>query len=229
MNRWLNSIWIIALCLPFAEFNQDGETWNRPQSVAARGQAKAHPAQPGLREFTFDAEASQINIILTQEGMIRRRYPTHLVVARSFNGKIALPKDEARMAVEMEAEAKMMTNADELMSEFERKEFHNVLRNEMLEADKFPTIRFVSVSVSNVKKSGNKRSFTLNGDLILHGVTKRMTVPVNATISEKELRADGEAKLKQSDFGLKPFEKGLGLIKIGDVVKVSFSIVAKSQ
>ncbi len=189
----------------------------------------AHRSEQQARTFTFDAEASEINVILTQEGMISRRYPTHRVLAKSFNGKISLPNDETKMSVEMEAEAKMMTNADELMSDFERKEFHNVLRNEMLESGKFPTIRFVSVSVGNVKKSGDKRSFTLNGDLILRGVTKRMSVPVNATISENELRATGEVKLKQSDFGLKPFEKGLGLIKIGDEVKVSFSIVAKSQ
>lgn len=185
--------------------------------------------KPETRAFTFDAEASEINVILTQEGMISRRYPTHRVVAKSFNGKISLPDDETKISVEMEADAKMMTNADELMSDFERKEFHNVLRNEMLESAKYPTIRFVSVSVGNVKKSGDKRSFTLNGDLILRGVTKRMSVPVNATISENELRAIGEAKLKQSDFGMKPFEKGFGLIKIGDEVKVSFSIVAKSQ
>lgn len=229
MNRWLNSIGLMAFCLTLAGFDRNGAVWNRLKPVPAPSQANALSTKPQQRVFTFDAEASQINVILTQEGMIRRRYPTHRVVAKSFNGKISLPDDETKMAVEMEAEAKMMTNADELMSEFERKEFHNVLRNEMLEAEKFPTIRFVSVSVGNVKKSGDKRSFTLNGDLILRGMTKRMSVPVNATISEKELRAIGEAKLKQSDFGLKPFEKGLGLIKIGDDVKVSFSIVAKSQ
>ncbi|MGH9803038.1 MAG: YceI family protein, partial [Blastocatellia bacterium] len=115
------------------------------------------------------------------------------------------------------------------MGDFERKEFHAALRNQVLESDKFPTIKFTSVSVSNVQRDGDKRSFTLNGDLTVHGVTKRMAFPVNATISDKELRATGEEKLKQTDFGLKPFEKGLGLIKIGDELKVSFNVVAKMQ
>ncbi len=115
------------------------------------------------------------------------------------------------------------------MGDFERKEFHAALRNQVLEADKFPTIKFTSVSVSNVQRDGDKRSFTLNGDLTIHGTTKRVSFPVNATISNNELRATGEEKFKQTEFGLKPFEKGLGLIKIGDELKVAFNIVAKMQ
>jgi len=195
---------------------------------AQRAKPKSKPELPP-RIYSFDAQASEINIILTQEGMMRRRYPTHRVVAKSFTGRIELPKDETMMAVTVEADAKLLTNMDALMSDFERKEFHTSLRGPILETDKFPTIKFTSVSLDNVQKSGDKRSFTINGDLTLHGVTKRVAFPVNATLSEKELRATGEAKLKQSDFGVKPFEKGMGLIKVGDELKVSFSIIAKTQ
>lgn len=196
---------------------------------AQRAKQRNKPKPQPPRVFTFDAAASEIAITLTQEGMISRRYPTHRVLAKSFNGKIELPQDETKMTAEMEAEARMMTNVDAAMGEFERKEFHAALRNQVLEVDKFPTIKFASVSVTNVQRDGEKRSFTLNGDLTLHGVTKRVAFPVNATINDKELRATGEEKLKQSDFGLKPFEKGLGLIKIGDELKVAFAVVAKVQ
>lgn len=185
--------------------------------------------KPSSRTFTFDATESRIDIILTQEGLIGKRYPTHRVVVKSFSGKVELPKDETSMSVAMEAEAKSLTNADEAMGDFERKGFHDVLRNTVLEISKHPTIKFVSASVSKAQKSGNTRSFTLAGDLILHGVTKRVEFPVNATLSGDELRATGEAKLKQSDFAMQPFERGMGLIKIGDEVKVAFNVVAKAQ
>jgi polyisoprenoid-binding protein YceI len=196
-------------------------------SFAQRAKPKARP-QPA-RSYTFDAKSSEINIILKQEGLMSRRYPTHHVVAKSFDGKIELPADEAKMTVEVSAETKMLTNVDATMSEFERKEFHSSLRDVILEADKFPTIKFTSVSVSDLQKSADTRSFTLNGDLTLHDVTRRVAFPVKVTVKEKELRATGEGKLKQTDFGLKPFEKGLGLIKVGDEVTVSFSITAKTQ
>jgi len=104
-------------------------------SAAQRAKPKPQP-QP-VRVYTFDAQASEINIILTQEGLMSRRYPTHRVVAKSFNGKVELPSDETKLAAEVTAETKMLTNADTGMSEFERKEFHANLRGPILEADKF--------------------------------------------------------------------------------------------
>jgi polyisoprenoid-binding protein YceI len=60
-------------------------------------------------------------------------------------------------------------------------------------------------------------------------VTKPVSIPIDATIGKDQIRATGEAKLKQSDYGMQPFERGMGFIKIGDEVKVSFEVVAKTQ
>jgi polyisoprenoid-binding protein YceI len=182
------------------------------------------------RVYAIDLSQSQVTAILVQEGFIARKYQNHRVEVRTFSGKIEVSsKDETQVAVELEAEAKSLTNVDQTMSEFERKEFHNVLNNTVIETDKFPKIKFVSVSISDARKSGETRSFTLAGDLTLHGVTKRVSFPVNVTMNDQQLHATGEAKLKHSDFGMKPYTAGLGMIKIGDEVKISFAVVAKSQ
>jgi polyisoprenoid-binding protein YceI len=181
------------------------------------------------RVYTIDLSLSRVTATLTQEGFISRRYATHRVEVKNFGGKIEVSeRDEARLAVEVEAEAKSLTNVDEGMTEFERNEFHNVLNNQVLESDKFPKIKFVSASVSEARKSGETRTFTLNGDLTLRDVTKQVSFPVSATFSKDQLRATGEAELKQTDFGIKPYSGKLGVIKIGDVVKINFEIVAKS-
>jgi len=181
------------------------------------------------RVYTIDLSQSRVTATLTQEGFISRRYPNHRVEVKNFSGKIEVwERDEARIAVEVEAEAKSLTNADEGMTEFERREFHNVLNNLVLESDKFPKIKFVSASALDARKSGETRSFTLNGDLTMRDATKRVSFPVTATISKDQLRATGEAGLKQTDFGIKPYSGKLGMIKIGDDVKVNFAIVAKS-
>jgi polyisoprenoid-binding protein YceI len=181
------------------------------------------------RVYTIDLSHSQVIATLTQEGFISRRYPSHRVEVKNFSGRIEIPeRDETQLAVEVEAEAKSLTNADEGMTDFERREFHNVLNNEVLESGKFPTIKFVSVSVSDASKSGETRKFTLNGDLTLRDATKQVSFPVTVTISKDQLRATGEAELKQTDFGITPYSGKLGLIKIGDVIKIKFEIVAKS-
>jgi len=181
------------------------------------------------RVYTIDLSQSRVTATLTQEGFISRRYPNHRVEVKNFSGKIEVSeRDETRIAVEVEAEAKSLTNADEGMTEFERREFQNVLNNLVLESDKFPKIKFVSVSISDARKSGETRTFTLNGDLTLRDATRRVSFPVAVTISKDRLRATGDAELKQTDFGITPYSGKLGMIKIGDVVKINFEIVAKS-
>jgi len=181
------------------------------------------------RIYTIDLSQSRVTVTLTQEGFIARRYPTHRVEVKNFSGKIEVSeRDETRIAVEVEAETKSLTNVDESMTEFERREFHNVLNNIVLESEKFPKIKFVSVSVSDARKSGETRYFTLNGDLTMRDATKRVSFPVTVTISKDQLRATGDAELKQTDFRIKPYSGKLGMISIGDNVKINFEIVAKS-
>ena len=115
------------------------------------------------------------------------------------------------------------------MSEFERSSFHKVLHENVLASDRFLTIKFRSVSVTNIQKSGDSRSFTLNGDLTLRGVTRRVAFPVKVTINGNQLRATGEETIKQTDFGITPYSGGLGTIKIGDQLTVSFTIVATAN
>lgn len=180
-----------------------------------------------VRSYTLDLAQSQLSLTLVQEGMLSKRYPTHLVVVKNFSCNITLPRDEKLTTVTLEAEAKSFTNADKIMSEFERRGFHDVLQNKVLESERYPAIKFKSVSVSGLKKNGDTRTFTLNGELALHGVTKRVAFPVTVTLTNDQLRATGEASLKQSDYGIQPYEGNLGLIKIADELKINFSIVAK--
>jgi polyisoprenoid-binding protein YceI len=186
--------------------------------------------KPLSRTYTIDITQSRVIVHLSQTGLIARRHPRHEVEVKDFSGKIDVStRDEKEIEVEVEAQSRTLTNIDKTMSEFERGGFHNVLRDNVLEAEKFPTIKFTSISLSNVRSAGDHRLFTVNGDLILHGVTRRVGVQVDlGKITDQELRATGEGTFKQSDFGIQPYEGGLGTIKIGDEVKVEFIIVAKT-
>jgi polyisoprenoid-binding protein YceI len=177
----------------------------------------------------IDAANSEIMIGLSQEGMIRKRHPSHTVAVRSYTSKITLPKDESKASVELTVEAKSLINVDKTMGDFERKGFQNVLLNQVLECDKYPQIVFKSVALSNIKKDGDKRTFTVSGDLNFHGVTRRVSFPVTATFGKDAVQASGIAKIKQSDYGITPYADSVGLIKIGDEMTINFSIVAKPQ
>src|SRR5215467_11008445 len=71
------------------------------------------------RVYTIDLSQSRVTATLRQDGFISARYPNHRVEVKNFSGKIEAPeRDETRLAVEVEAEAKSLTNADEGMTDF---------------------------------------------------------------------------------------------------------------
>lgn len=193
---------------------------------AQRRKAPKKPATVAAKTYSIAAAQSQLTLTLVQEGVLRKIHPTHHVGVKSFTGRIQLPADETKALAELDAEAKSFVNIDKDMKDFERSGFHKVLHEEVLASERFPTIKFRSVSITNVQKTGDQRSFTLHGDLTLRGVTRRVAFPVKVTINGNQLRATGEENIKQTDFGLTPYSGGLGTIKIGDQLKVSFVIVA---
>jgi polyisoprenoid-binding protein YceI len=197
--------------------------------LAQRRKPTKKPANTVAKMYSFSAAQSQITLTLIQEGLLRKIHPTHHVGVKSFRGRIQLPADESKASAELDAEAKSFVNIDQSMSDFERSGFHKVLHEDVLASERHPTIKFRSTSISNVQKSGDSRSFTLHGDLTLRGVTKRVSFPVKVTINGNQLRATGEENIRQTDFGITPYSGGLGTIKIGDQLKVSFVIVAQSS
>lgn len=192
---------------------------------AQRNKPSKKPVTAAAKTYSMIAAQSQLTLTLIQEGVLRKVHPTHHVGVKSFSGRIQLPADETKASAELDAEAKSFVNIDK-MSDMERSGFHKVLHEEVLASKQHPTIKFRSVSITNVQKSGDNRSFTLNGDLTLRGVTRRVAFPVKVTINGNQLRATGEENIKQTDFGITPYSGGLGTIKIGDQLKVSFVIVA---
>lgn len=184
-------------------------------------------ARPTL--YRIDPAQSRVTVTLGQEGLMSKRYPVHLVAVREFSGAVEIPSDESRMRATFEAVGASFVNIDEKMSEFERREFHRVLREPVLEIAKFPTIGFASSSVSGLRREGERRRFTLAGELRLHGVARPVSFPVEARLSRGTLTAEGEATLKQTDYNITPYSGGLGMIRIPDEVRVSFQLVAKAD
>lgn len=196
---------------------------------AQRSKAPKKPVNPTTKTYSFSATQSQITLTLVQEGLMRKIRPTHQVGIKGFSGRIQLPTDESQTTAELAAEAKSFVNIDTDMKDFERSGFHKVLHEEVLASDRYATIKFRSVSISNIQKSGDSRSFTLHGDLTLREVTRRVAFPVKVTITGNQLRATGEETIKQTDFGITPYSGGLGTIKIGDQLTVNFTIVAAAN
>jgi polyisoprenoid-binding protein YceI len=182
------------------------------------------------RTYTIVPSESSFRVFVGKSGLFSALAHNHEIGVKSFSGRVVVPAAGAGAgSLEMEVDAPSLEVLDKEPSEEDKKKIFNSMHNEVLESAKYQKITFKSVSVSDVKQTGNDAySFVVNGDLSLHGVTKRIAVPIAATLTPQQLRAAGKYTLKQSDYGIKPYSAAGGTIKVKDEVVVNFNIVAKA-
>jgi polyisoprenoid-binding protein YceI len=109
------------------------------------------------------------------------------------------------------------------------------MREKTLRVDSFPEIRFASSSVAPLPApsapppgSGERGAVVLrvSGDLTMVGVTRPVTVDLTLEIAGDTLRAQGAFVVKQTDFGIRPFSKALGMVKVKNEVRLELRVVA---
>jgi polyisoprenoid-binding protein YceI len=180
--------------------------------------------------YQIVAAESSFWVYVPKAGLLSALAHNHQIGVKSFSGRVSLPEGGAGGgALELEIEAKSLTVLDKNVSEEERGKIRDALHNEVLESAKHPKIVFKSVSVTNLKQtSENDYSFTLNGDLTLHGVTRSIAVPTAVTVTPQQLRATGKYILRQTDFGIEPYSAAGGTIKVKNEIVVNFIIIARA-
>lgn len=185
--------------------------------------------QSRTRTYTIVPSESSFWVFAGKAGLFSMLAHDHDIGVKSFSGRVVVPEAGASGgSLEMEVDATSLVVLDKKPSEEDKKKIFDSMHNEVLESAKHPKITFKSASVSDVKQTGEGAySFVVNGDLTLHGVTKRIAVPVAVTITPQQLRATGKYTLKQTDYGIKPYSAAGGAIKVKNEVVVNFNIVAK--
>jgi polyisoprenoid-binding protein YceI len=192
-------------------------------AVLALGQSRT-------RTYTIVPSESSFWVFVGKSGLFSALAHNHEIGVKSFSGRVIVPAAGAGAgSLEMEVDAPSLEVLDKEPSEEDKKKIFNSMHNEVLESAKYQKITFKSVSVSDVKQTGSDAySFVVNGDLTLHGVTKRIAIPVAANVTPQQLRATGKYTLKQTDYGIRPYSAAGGTIKVKDEVVVNFNIVAKA-
>lgn len=86
--------------------------------------------------------------------------------------------------------------------------------SEWFEADKYPTIKFVS---SKVEKSGE--AYSITGKLTMKGVTKEKKIPATVSKSGNDLTFAGKFTVNRIDYGV-----GHKSDAVPDIMNISYSI-----
>jgi len=186
-----------------------------PAAKKASPAAKERKIQPG----DVDLQVSRVYILVDKTGLGHQ----HAIEGRLKEGRLKVSGEAAgKLVFDMKTFIADTPHARQYLglpgetdAGTQQQVNANMLGAGVLNVAKFPTATF---AVDSIKKTPGKESdtFTLTGTYTLHGVSRNLQFDATGTNEKGKLRLHGQFGIRQTDFGIKPFSKGLGLVGVAD-------------
>lgn len=194
------------------------------------GQQASSSRIPATVRYTIDTSQSSFKARAFSGGLLWFKGHDHHLVARDFSGDVELTPDSIVPAsLHLVVKAASLVETGEAFTEPQKQIINKELREIVLHPDQYPDITFRSTNVraEPAKKGGYE--VEIDGDLTLHGVTRRIEIPTVVTLQGNDLRATGQFSIERSDFNVKATSAFHGLVRVRDRVKFTFDIVARRR
>ena len=97
-----------------------------------------------------------------------------------------------------------------------------------LQTDQFPKATFTLTSPIDIGSATTTATVGATGDLTIHGVTKPVTIPIQATLIDDQLELVGKITFPMADFGITPPSIG-GFVTVENDGALEFKILLERQ
>lgn len=160
------------------------------------------------------APGSRLSLEVYKSGLWNGR--KHSFTFERYEGSLLYDAEAPRNSqVRFTVDAASIALHDTWVTEKERAKIVKFALTQMLHADRYPKLEFSSTRIVPVGVG----HFEVQGTLGMAGVSKPVSVQV--TLGE-DLSIEGSARLKMTDWGMKPPSAALGTIGTRDEMSVAF-------
>ena len=97
--------------------------------------------------------------------------------------------------------------------------------NKSMESDKYPNIRFELSGITRRAGSDDSLRVTLQGKLLIHGVTKPVSLPATLHFSGSKARVRSDFPLSLKEYRIGGLSKMLGVLKMYDDIEVHVDLL----
>jgi polyisoprenoid-binding protein YceI len=180
-------------------------------------------------EVRFRLDPSQSTFIAhaNRAGLAWFKGHSHRLAIKDFDGQASLSLDAVNPAsLTMTARAASIEETDPFFNADQKKTINKEVNEIVLETAKYPEITFRSTEVRGSLKNG-AFDVEITGDLTLHGMTKRITIPATVTVSGDTLRAKGEFRINRKKWGVNATEAFHSLVKVRHTIMFEFDIIGR--
>jgi polyisoprenoid-binding protein YceI len=179
--------------------------------------------------YRVNPESSRFTMQAFAEGLLSAFGHSPKLAAREFSGEVSIENEQIETAtLRFVVKAESLSVIDDV-NEKDRTEIERATRDDVLEAARYPEIVFEGKVGSSDRIYEGFYRVQIGGEVLLHGVKRTQHLDFQVRLSDDTVRAEGEAFLKQSEFGIKKVSVAGGAMRVKDEVKLSFLIVAEKS
>jgi polyisoprenoid-binding protein YceI len=180
----------------------------------------------GLTEYSLDAAKSRFLVRASASGLLSAFGHNPSIAIRNFTGEARFgPQAPEQSSLHLAIDpASLAITSD--VNEKDRHEMERAMREDVLETDRYPEIKFDSSSVQASTIAEGIYRMKIGGKLTLHGVARDLEIGCNATVRDDGLRANGDFAIRQTDYGIRLVSVAGGTLKLKDELKFTFDLVA---
>ena len=199
-----------------------------PTTLPLDADAQVPPAAPAAQAPSpppgeVDTDGSRIYVFVGKTGLGH----DHAIVGRLVSGRVILdaPQNAGQLVFDMPSlladtpEArKVLGLAGETDASTRKQTTENMLGPDVLDVARHPTATFDIESAIRSRRpvNGAKPTVDLVGTFTLHGVARKVVIPAEIGAAGRVLRLIGSFRIKQTDFGMKPYKKLGGVVGVAD-------------
>lgn len=184
----------------------------------------------GPRSYALDSSQSTFFARAFAGGLLWFKGRDHLVAVREFTGEAQItPGSITPASLEITAKTASMVETRDVFNEQEKQIINKELREIVLLPDKYPEITFKSTNVTGKSAGGDRYELKIDGNLTLHGVTRRVTIPTEVTLSGNDMRARGHFSIDRDDFQVKATSAFHGMVRVRNKIEFDFDIVGHQR
>lgn len=185
------------------------------------------PALPQRARYTIDARGSRMTIHAYASGLLSAVGHDPVIAVRELSGEVRFAPDRADASGLLLTMVAASMSVQNDVSDKDRREIERAMKEEVLETAKYPEIVFDATGAQLDAVNEARYRVEVDGQLSLHGVTRKQRVSAQLFLMGDTLRAQGEFPLRQTDFGIKLVSVAGGTLKIKDELKCTFDLLAR--
>ena len=189
-------------------------------------------AETSGKEMKISSEDSWIRILAYPDGPLSHLGHHHVISHHNIIGIVDVASDLFKSNILLELAVADFKVDDPILRKLEGGDFDgevpqkdidgtrvNMLGEDLLNVNQFPTIKVYSVSMS-----GNLPDINIMASVNIKGADYIAEFPVNIELGENSFVASGQIEITHSELGLSPFTALGGLLSVRDVLIFKYEI-----